>query len=311
VSAKAVTDAIERILVGLDLGVHRKELTRGSRLAARQALALARAEGAEVLLFHSLAADEYWVESPEEGYVFVDEGHKPEGQQALEGTLAEFRNHGVAVELVTSAERADRGIIRQVRERDVDLVVTGKRTESASDGRPIGSVSMKLLRRCPCAVFVVKAGSEAPPRSVLVATDLSGVGKRATHWGARLARDWKAELHVVHAFPLPLSVQMEGGAQAQSWESERRDEIRREIEQELRQAEAPESAAVHVGVDSPTSAILACVRRFDPGLVVLGTVSRGGLPGLLEGNTAERLLPRLDCSLLAVKPEDFVAPDGE
>jgi universal stress protein E len=41
---------------------------------------------------------------------------------------------------------------------------------------------------------------------------------------------------------------------------------------------------------------------------VMGTISRGGIPGVLVGNTAERLLPRLDCSLLTVKPEDFVCP---
>ena len=34
----------------------------------------------------------------------------------------------------------------------------------------------------------------------------------------------------------------------------------------------------------------------------MGTVSRGGIPGLLMGNTAERLINRIDCALLAVKP---------
>jgi nucleotide-binding universal stress UspA family protein len=43
-------------------------------------------------------------------------------------------------------------------------------------------------------------------------------------------------------------------------------------------------------------------------LVVMGTVARTGIAGLLIGNTAERLLQRLITSVLAVKPDGFVSP---
>jgi nucleotide-binding universal stress UspA family protein len=43
-------------------------------------------------------------------------------------------------------------------------------------------------------------------------------------------------------------------------------------------------------------------------LVVMGTVARTGLAGFVIGNTAERLLQRLVCSVLAVKPDGFVSP---
>ncbi|HBX95053.1 MAG TPA: universal stress protein UspA and related nucleotide-binding protein [Hyphomonas sp.] len=41
--------------------------------------------------------------------------------------------------------------------------------------------------------------------------------------------------------------------------------------------------------------------------VVIGTIGRVGIPGLLMGNTAEKVLRQLDCSLLALKPEGFVS----
>ena len=69
-----------------------------------------------------------------------------------------------------------------------------------------------------------------------------------------------------------------------------------------------EKAGIHVGLTSPTRAVLEAVEHLDPDLVVLGSVSRGGIAGLLIGNTAERLLGRLDCSILTVKPDDFVCP---
>lgn len=43
-------------------------------------------------------------------------------------------------------------------------------------------------------------------------------------------------------------------------------------------------------------------------LVVMGTVGRTGISGFLIGNTAETILNRLDCSVLAVKPKGFISP---
>jgi nucleotide-binding universal stress UspA family protein len=39
-------------------------------------------------------------------------------------------------------------------------------------------------------------------------------------------------------------------------------------------------------------------KRHAVDLVVMGTIGRSGIPGLLIGNTAERLLNRLECSWL-------------
>ncbi len=43
-------------------------------------------------------------------------------------------------------------------------------------------------------------------------------------------------------------------------------------------------------------------------LIVMGTVCRTGVSGMIIGNTAETVLRRVDCSVLAVKPDGFVTP---
>jgi nucleotide-binding universal stress UspA family protein len=43
-------------------------------------------------------------------------------------------------------------------------------------------------------------------------------------------------------------------------------------------------------------------------ILVMGTVGRSGIPGLLIGNTAESLINDIQCSLMAVKPDGFVSP---
>jgi nucleotide-binding universal stress UspA family protein len=51
---------------------------------------------------------------------------------------------------------------------------------------------------------------------------------------------------------------------------------------------------------------LAAKKEAD--LIVMGTLSRSGVAGFLIGNTAEKILHKVDCSVLTIKPEGFVTP---
>jgi nucleotide-binding universal stress UspA family protein len=64
----------------------------------------------------------------------------------------------------------------------------------------------------------------------------------------------------------------------------------------------------HLLRGSPSREIPALAKRLEADLVVMGTVGRSGIPGLLMGNTAETILYQLDCSVLAIKPPGFVSP---
>ena len=50
------------------------------------------------------------------------------------------------------------------------------------------------------------------------------------------------------------------------------------------------------------------VRKNNVDLVVLGTVAQSGMSGVIMGNTAEKILDRVECSVLAIKPSTFVCP---
>ena len=43
-------------------------------------------------------------------------------------------------------------------------------------------------------------------------------------------------------------------------------------------------------------------------LIVMGTVGRTGIPGVIIGNTAEAILNQVECSVIAVKPPGFETP---
>jgi universal stress protein E len=63
------------------------------------------------------------------------------------------------------------------------------------------------------------------------------------------------------------------------------------------------------------------VRKGDPGemivdyadkngidLIVMGTIGRSGLSGLLIGSTAEKVIDQVNCSVLTIKPANFKSP---
>lgn len=297
-----------RIVVGIDLEPG-GAVSEGARLALEQARWLGSHGGVRATLLHSTRADERW-DARTSDYVAVGGTRSREGEKQLEAALASLRAAGVEGRLVVTEEPAWLAIVREVLRAPADLVIAAKRSVARHDDRPVGSVAHKLLRKCPCPVWVVKPGSSgsvSPPRILLAATDLGPVGEVVVDVAARLAEEAAATLHVVHALRLPLAVQVQGDSAAEQWLSRARDEAERAIEAQLRAA-GRTGDGIHVGLTSPTRAVLQCVQRFDPDLVVMGTISRGGVAGLLVGNTAERLVGRLDRSILAVKPADFVCP---
>ena len=65
---------------------------------------------------------------------------------------------------------------------------------------------------------------------------------------------------------------------------------------------------IHLRKGVATDVLGRAIEEIRPGVVVLGTVARTGLPGMFIGNTAESVLGTIESSVLAVKPEGFVSP---
>ncbi len=58
---------------------------------------------------------------------------------------------------------------------------------------------------------------------------------------------------------------------------------------------------------NPKMLIPKLAKDLDASLVIMGTVCRTGIPGLIVGNTAETVMNKVDCSILAIKPQKFVS----
>ena len=65
---------------------------------------------------------------------------------------------------------------------------------------------------------------------------------------------------------------------------------------------------IHVVKGDPSSTIPMELERLEADLLLMGTISRRGATGFLLGNTAEKILERVRCSVAVTKPEGFVTP---
>ena len=70
----------------------------------------------------------------------------------------------------------------------------------------------------------------------------------------------------------------------------------------------PRADNVHL-VEGNIAEIMEHIReRLRIDVLVMGSVGRAGIPGFILGNTAEKILNQINCTVLAVKPDGFITP---
>jgi nucleotide-binding universal stress UspA family protein len=197
--------------------------------------------------------------------------------------------------------------------------------------RLFGSTDMHLLRKCPCPLWLLKPGEDVSSDAVLAAVDFDpdhiadgpndDLNRRILAVASSLALARGAALHLVHAWgafaesrissraenPAPhldLYVKKEYTGHQQRM-SRLAESLRMSLDEEARDRLR---IGYHLPKGPAVKAVPQLARSLPAGIVVMGTVARTGIPGLIIGNTAEAILYQLQCSVLAVKPGDFVSP---
>ncbi len=300
----------KNILVGVDLSwgdrYVSEKLSEPNAEAVRQALWLAKLNSASVHFLFSLdlsvKVQQLIAESNTDEPTVLSEA-----AQQLEVLKSEARQQGIEAQSHVVVGESSINIIRQVLRQKHDLVIVGTRHLGAIQGLLLGSTGMTLLRKCPCAVWVTQSPFGKLFDHILVAHDLRPVGDLAMELGCAMAELQEAKLHVVHAAEYPDDPNAPASDEAEV-KKLYRDKARAQIDAQLATANLSQAAQVNLSEEAPDVAILNSIEQHAVDLVVMGTVGRTGIPGLITGNTAERLLPQVDCSLLAVKPEDFESP---
>jgi universal stress protein E len=239
----------------------------------------------------------------------------------LEQLAADFRAEGLCVETRACWDNPlHRGIVRHVRETSPDLVVKDTHFHSALRRTLVTNTDWSLIRSCPAPLLLVKATPWPASPRVMAALDPGHLADKPAvldhdilDGAALLARCLGGELHAVHAFfPDALVAVTTGMAAMPLAASATATEI---VDTERHRAEAGLAAVlasyqlppqrVHVLQGSASEVLPQAAHSQQADIVVMGAVSRSRLEEIFIGSTAERVLDRIACDTLVVKPVRF------
>ena len=245
-----------------------------------------------------------------------------ERQKRLNRIVAAIRSEGLHdAKSIVIAGTPFLEIIRQVLIADHDLVIISAEPNASFISYFFGSTVTHLMRKCPCPVWVVNPGQSHRYENILACVNPTAAGdteldQLIVDLALSMADKNCINPHIVHAWDVE-------GPDLDRIQSEIPDEVRSQI---LRDHEAEHRArlerlslnrlndksaacSLHFPRSAePQWAILDLIVELDVDLVVMGTVSRAGIPGFFIGNTAETVLSLVKCGVITVKPKGFISP---
>lgn len=213
-------------------------------------------------------------------------------------------------------------IIKEVLKSGHDLVMKTPKGQVGAKELLFGSVDISLLRKCPCPVWMVKPSKSKKYSRVLAAVDPDPFDKKSDKLNdtimeiaVSVSKLEKCELHIVHVWSM-FGESLLREPRFKKTETEiRKMLLEAKISHKQRLEKLVNKSglgnlkhAVHLLKGDPSEVIPAFAKRRKIDLIVMGTLCRTGLPGFIIGNTAESILNRVNCSVLAVKPAGFVTP---
>ncbi|MCI0638075.1 MAG: universal stress protein [Gemmataceae bacterium] len=134
-------------------------------------------------------------------------------------------------------------------------------------------------------------------RTILHPTDFSPNSEYALHVASALARDYNANLILLHVYSVPVAMYGYGEGMLPP-KSDQLETLTRE----LHQIQVADVRLTHLLVEGDAvNEILRVANENQADLVVMGTHGRRGLKRLLMGSVAEMVVRRASCPVLTVR----------
>jgi len=197
-----------------------------------------------------------------------------------------------------------------------DLVV--KEANAKASNLFFGSVDLRLMRHCPVPTLLVNPNDESESHRILVAADPAAqesentMNENMIYFASAMAEIENSRLYIVGAWHCPYIAEFNEGYIKQyekhqaSIKQKAHAILQSLAKQSIKPLEHPDDIILESGLADEV--ILAAIDKVKPNLLVIGSVARGGLTGFLLGNTAERVLRQVQCSVMIVKPPFFKSP---
>ncbi len=187
--------------------------------------------------------------------------------------------------------------LRAIAKSECDLVIKSSYHHSKSKRFYSSTSDFNLMRHCACPILFTHPTQEWDSNELLACVDLESTDVGHTRLNDVIIRDARAmasivgmDLHIAAAHqgsisPDKLPIESRGGEVAAQQLAELYDLDVSRIP--LRQGET-------------VATLSAICAEIDPCIVIIGTLARTGISGQLIGNTAEKLLDRVEADVLTV-----------
>lgn len=238
-----------------------------------------------------------------------------------EGCLEDLRrsvsqNEGIPADaLVQWEQAASEAILKNVIDGGFDLIIKDMDPPSRLHRMFYTPTDWELLRRSPVPIWLAGKSRPRLPRKIMACVDpmhdQHGAGVLNTHLiqvaqaTARLC-DSGLQLFSVFSglpplltaghYPIPVS----GASLSELYEDIRL--LHRSQMEKLAASADIGDQDIKLGYGNPVDKIVEAVEEHGVELLVLGTMHRRGMDRMLIGSTAERVLGRINCDVLAVGP---------
>lgn len=223
---------------------------------------------------------------------------------------------GITVEKYVCQGKGFVEITKKVIRDRHDLVIKEESLESGVD-----QLAMRLVRKCPSPVWIIKSGAHNFSR-VLAALDVEQETVESFHLNQKivelshsLATREDGKAFYIHTWKLTSESMLR--SPRFGFSAAEVDQMKKTLTAErLNRLQAifehceiiPEDNQVLLREGDPEYTIEHMINQLSIDVVVMGTLGRTGIPGVLIGNKAEKLLNQLSCTVLTVKPDGYLSP---
>ncbi len=311
---------IKRILIAIDAETN-------ECIAIQKGLALASAHRAEVFVFavlkdfDVLAASFSEMISKEEFHQNLINYYNLQITKLVNDNNP--HNIDVSVELVTGIPYIE--IIRKAFSINADIILHSSKQEE--QGRLFFSSSdWRLIRKSPIPVWIIKNKQHHIPKQIMAAIDVmdssatKSLNKNILELAAEITYYSSSHLTVFSAWDL-LGEEMLRHSPFLSTTQRQLDNALMNVSTAVQEKHNELKLWLSKNTKLDGKKITWLLEKGDArkliptfvndhniGLLIMGTVNRTGISGLLIGNTAETILSKIQCSVITMKPPMFKSP---
>ncbi|MFQ3195732.1 MAG: universal stress protein E [Colwellia sp.] len=293
--------------------------TTENQKALKRAIELARCSGGEITAFltiYDLSYEMTTMLSGEEREA-MRQSVINDSQQWLAEKISEINHDNINIDIcIIWHNRPFEKIIKKVLAENFNIVIKGTHQHDKLKSVIFTPTDWHILRKCPCPVLLVKDHSWPSNGNLLTALNMGSddeehkaLNKKLTQESIALSSLIKANIHLVNSYPgTPVNIAIEiPEFNACEYNETMFNHHKSAMEIHANSYNIP-IENTHVKEGLPEDVIQSISNEIDAELVVLGTIGRTGISAALIGNTAEHVIDRLNCDVLAIKPDGYISP---